>query len=200
MSLDPIELTDLIRENHAAFDRYADLLIRWNQKINLTAITERRQIDELHFADSLSVAAWLKNAGMPHLKVLDVGTGAGFPGIPMKIALPDLELTLVDAVKKKCDFLKEVVRALSLSGVQVIHDRLDGKKSLGQYDLVVSRAAFKLKEFLLYAGPNLKRGGLVVAMKSIEIKEEIQEAQARLESVVYRLPHSNQKRQLIITR
>lgn len=208
MNLAPTELTDLVRENKAAFDRYAELLIRWNQKINLTAITDPHQIDELHFADSLSVAAWLKNvsretypSGIPAPKLLDVGTGAGFPGIPMKIVLPSLELTLVDSVRKKCDFLKELVRTLRLTGVRVIHDRLNGKKSLGQFDLVVSRAAFKLKELLVYAKPNLKPDGAVVAMKSMGIEDEIQEAQAsNLESVTYELPVSGQKRQLVIVR
>lgn len=202
----PIELADLIRENKAAFDRYAELLIRWNRKINLTAITDPAQIEELHFMDSLSVAAWLKEIVSRETKILDVGTGAGFPGLPMKIALPNLDVTLVDSVKKKCDFLKEVVRSLSLPSVQVIHDRLDGKKSLDRFDLVVSRAAFKLKELLLYAKPNLKPGGAVVAMKSMGIDAEIQEARSilepfhfsSLESMVYRLPTSGQKRQLVI--
>lgn len=197
----PADLQALLREHKAAFDRYAEILIRWNQKINLTAITDPAQIDELHFLDSFSVAAWLKENVSRETKILDVGTGAGFPGLPIKIVLPELEVTLVDSIKKKCDFLKEVIRTLSLTNVHVIHDRLDGKKSIGLFDFVISRAAFKIKELLALARPNLKPGGMIIAMKSMGIEEEIEEAQpATMEFIVYELPQSHQKRQLVIVR
>jgi len=205
--------TDLLAiylERKDQFDRYAELLIRWNAKINLTAITDHRQIEELHFVDSLAVAAWLReeNVSRETFRISDIGAGGGFPGIPIKIVQPEIELALIDAVKKKCDFMKEVVRSLSLNRIHVIHGRVDGEQNFGRFDMVVSRAAFKLKDLMLHARPNLSEKGVLVAMKSIDIREELDEALSKmnslgfasLEQVSYLLPYSRQERQLVIVR
>lgn len=200
------DLNALYQGHKASFERYRDLLIRWNSKINLTAITLPAEIDELHFIDSLAITAWLRETGIVSRETFDIGAGAGLPGLPLKIIDPSINLTLIDAVKKKCDFMKEVARSLSLTQVNVIHDRVDQKKSFGQFDLVVSRAAFKLKDLMSYARPSLKPSGFLVAMKSLEIEAELKEAESSADELgyskadffQYMLPQSNQNRQLVV--
>src|SRR5262249_27872914 len=124
-------LVEIFQKHHAAFDRYQSLLLKWNDKINLTAITAPEEIVEKHFLDSLALipalSLWWPAQNVSRetfsegLTLLDIGAGGGFPGLPLKIALPSLRVTLVDSVKKKCDFIKEVIRALGLSDVEVRH-------------------------------------------------------------------------------
>ena len=213
MSLKPIEI---YQEHKDLFDRYQSLLLKWNQKINLTAITDPEEMIEKHFVDSLSLVPlllrWLslsenvsRETFSPSL--LDIGSGAGLPGLPLKIAFPNLRLTLVDAVKKKCDFLKEVIRSLSLKEAEVRHETLRGQ-SIGVFDVVVSRATFSLKEYLSLAVPQLKPQGIVVAMKGPEVESEVHEAREALrsfhlkpfESVSFELPHSKSQRRILMTR
>jgi 16S rRNA (guanine527-N7)-methyltransferase len=208
------------------FDRYQLLLLKWNQKINLTAITDPSAIVEKHFLDSLSLLPaliqWLpdffpanvsRETFSPEvfesvrLSVLDIGSGAGFPGIPLKVVTPQLQLTLVDSVKKKCDFLKEVVRSLSLTQVKVRHETLKGQ-SIGAFDVIATRATFDLKAYLSLAVPNLKPGGIIIAMKGLEIEEEMGRADEVLkanklkpfESVRTTLAESRSERQILMTR
>ncbi|HEX5037589.1 MAG TPA: 16S rRNA (guanine(527)-N(7))-methyltransferase RsmG [bacterium] len=210
-------LAELYQRHQAAFDRYQSLLLKWNEKINLTAITSPNEIAERHFQDSLALIpalqAWGDSENVSRetfsegLSLLDLGAGGGFPGIPLKIAMPSWKVTLVDSVKKKCDFMKEVVRSLALSDVEIRHQALEPNQPLGPFDLVITRAAFSLTKFLELGALHLNPSGRMVAYKGMEIEAEIKEAEetrlrhqlSPFKSYIYRLPVSKAQRQLIMT-
>ena len=155
-----------------AFDLYLKELLKWNQKINLTAIRSEKGIVVKHFIDSLSV--------YPHLaatcSLLDIGSGPGFPGIPLKMVKPDLDVTLIDSVRKKVDFQRQIIRTLGLKGIEAIHGRAEeeglSQRMEGRFDTVISRAFSDLQTLLTLSRPFLKRGGRVLAMKG-EREEEV---------------------------
>lgn len=204
---------ELYQSHRAIFDRYQSLLLKWNQKINLTAITAPHEIVEKHFLDSLALidvsreTFFQGNVPRETLSVLDIGSGGGFPGLPLKIALPSLHMSLLDATKKRCDFLKEAIRSLSLSSIQVLQETLTGQ-SVGLFDVIVTRATFSLSQYLALAIPNLKPQGAILAMKGLEIDDEIHEAQEALKDsdfksfavLPYELMPSQQKRQIILVK
>ncbi len=150
-----------------AFQRYADELMAWNERFNLTAITEASSIESKHFLDSLSclLAMGAKPAG----RVIDVGTGAGFPGLPLKIAVPRLRLTLVEATGKKAEFCQHVVSLLGLEGVEVVHARAEEvghrPEHREAYDWAVARAVAALPVLVEYLLPFLRLGGKAIAQK-----------------------------------
>jgi 16S rRNA (guanine527-N7)-methyltransferase len=161
------------------FDAYARLLCAWNEKINLTAITAPEEIVVKHFADSLSL---LQVAGLPqNAALIDVGTGAGFPGLALKIARPDLRVTLLDSTKKKLTVLADVSRALGLS-VELLHLRAEdaGRQPAfrEQFDVAAARAVANLRELAEYCLPFVKVGGRFLAMKSAKTDAELEEAKA----------------------
>lgn len=200
---------DLLAANRDKFDIYRDLLLRWNDKINLTSIINPSDIDELHFLDSIQPLSLIvpRETLISPLTVIDIGSGAGFPGIPLKIVYPSLKICLVDSVKKKCDFMKEVCRKLGLENVSVVHKRLtDSEPATGIHFLVaISRAALHLSDFLKIASANLRSGGMAIAMKGDEIADEIDEAQfamkkygfSEIKSMPYQLPFSGRKMRLV---
>ena len=149
---------------------YMKLLIEWNKKINLTAITEEKDIILKHFIDSLTIEKFCKNG-----KVIDIGTGAGFPGIPIKIWNKDTEITLLDSLNKRIMFLNEVINKLELKNIIAIHDRAENlatnEKHREQYDVVVSRAVAPMNILLEYMLPYVKVGGKCICMKGSNIKE-----------------------------
>jgi len=197
---------DLDEKKIEAFELYLKELLKWNQKINLTAIQSERGIVLKHFIDSFSVYPYLDQ----HSSVLDMGSGAGFPGIPLKIVQPALEMTLIDSVRKKIDFQRQIVRVLGLKGVEVIHARVQDTRVLeslgGRFDIILSRAFSDLRTFLVLGSPFLKEKGLAIAMKgAMDHKEmdllttEAEEAQYRLEkSVSLTLPFSSFKRTILL--
>ena len=148
----------------AAFDRYRDELLDWNQRINLTAVREPSAVDELHFADSLACLLEPLPAGA---LVLDVGAGAGLPGLPLKIARPDLRLTLLEATGKKARFLEHVVSVLGLEGVTVVNERAETYAAAAReaFDVIVARALAALPTLLELTLPFCRLGGAVLAMK-----------------------------------
>ena len=172
--------SDLIED----FSEYHRLILEWNSKINLISSNSVDDIFERHFLDSLSVhlvnTIFKGNSNMDFMKVLDVGTGAGLPGIPLKIVMPKLKLTLLDATSKKIDFLKIVCSELLLSNVDFILDRAERAAHLkpyrGDFDLVVSRAVADLKILVEFMIPFCKTGGLIVAMKGEKAEQEVKEA------------------------
>ena len=156
-----------------AFDLYLKELLKWNQKINLTAIRTEKGIVLKHFLDSLSVISYLPKTSV----LLDIGSGAGFPGIPLKIVEPSFEITLMDSVLKKVDFQRHIIRMLGLKGVEAIHGRVQEKEMIqrmgNRFDGVISRAFSNLQTILTLSDPFLKRGGMVLAMKGETADEEI---------------------------
>ncbi len=164
------------------FCKYYELLTEWNEKINLTAITEEEDVAIKHFLDSLNAAKGIIEDGM---KVIDVGTGAGFPGLPIKIAQRGISLTLVDSLNKRINFLNEVVSALGLDGVETVHSRaeeLGVNKSYREcYDVCVSRAVANLATLCELCMPFVKVGGLFVSLKGPKAEEELASAKRAIE-------------------
>ncbi|MEW6375351.1 MAG: 16S rRNA (guanine(527)-N(7))-methyltransferase RsmG [Thermodesulfobacteriota bacterium] len=188
-----------------AFDLYLRELIKWNQKINLTSIRSERGIVLKHFLDSLSAYPYLPAAS----SVLDIGSGAGFPGIPLKIVQSPLEVTLIDSVRKKVDFQKHIIRTLGLKGIEAVYGRVQEKQILQgmgeRFDIVISRAFSDLQTLLILSFPFLKEGGIVLAMKgemeSEEIRplSEIEETRYRwLKTIPFFLPFSSFKRSILL--
>jgi 16S rRNA (guanine527-N7)-methyltransferase len=150
----------------------------WNERFNLTAIHEPDKIRVKHFLDSFSPLLVMK--GTPTRRLIDVGTGAGFPGIPLKIILPETEVVLVDSVAKKTDFCRHIIAVLNLKGIQVIHDRVERLGRLEEYrekfDWAVARAVARMSTLSEYLLPLVKVGGKMLAMKGDQGPSEAQEA------------------------
>lgn len=158
------------------FDLYAKLLVEWNEKINLTAITDPDGIVLKHFVDSLSVFSAIN---IPEgAKSIDVGTGAGFPGIPMLIARPDLKITLLDSTNKRLNVIRDILEKLDLQ-CEVLHTRAEeagqNKTYREQYDFATARAVSNLRDLSEYCLPFVKKGGTFISMKSAKAEEEIAE-------------------------
>ena len=157
------------------FRIYYELLVEKNKVMNLTGITEWDEVLEKHFLDSISLIRSIDLS--QNISVLDMGTGAGFPGIPLKIAFPNLQITLADSLNKRVLFLQEVIDALKLEGIEAVHSRAEDlardKNYREQYDLVVSRAVANLSTLSEYCLPFVKIGGQFISYKSGDIEEEV---------------------------
>jgi 16S rRNA (guanine527-N7)-methyltransferase len=168
-----------IRLGPAELDRFATYhreILLWNRRINLVSERSAQEIVIRHFLDSLTPAPFLDR---PDGALLDLGSGGGFPGIPLRIALPGLHLSLVETSRKKSSFLSHVVRTLRLDGVDVIRERVEeltaGENLPGRFDMLISRAAFKLPDLIRMASFFLKPGGQLIAMKGPDPQEEMEE-------------------------
>ena len=155
------------------FQRYLELLLEWNEKFNLTAITDKDEIEEKHFIDSIEL---VKYFDLKSKTLLDVGSGAGFPGIPLAIIEPTLKVTLLEPTGKRVTFLKEVVKELQLTNVDIIQGRAEELGTREKYDLVTARAVKELNILLELCFYLVKVGGSFVAYKSAAIDEEISNA------------------------
>ena len=160
------------------FLKYFEMLVEWNEVMNLTAITEYDEVMKKHFVDSISLC---KAYDVTQNKtVIDVGTGAGFPGIPLKIAFPNLKVTLADSLNKRILFLQEVIEELGLKEIEALHARAEelgrNKEYREKFDLVVSRAVANLSSLEEYCVPFVKLGGNFISYKSGEIEEEVANA------------------------
>lgn len=195
---------NISNEQIEKFYNYMKLLLDWNEKINLTAIIEPKEIILKHFIDSLTILKYIENDS----KVIDVGTGAGFPGVPLKIMRDDIEITLLDSLNKRINFLEEVIKQLELTKIQAIHGRAEefGKKQRESFDIVTSRAVANLSTLSEYLVPLAKIGGKCICMKSMNIEEELNQAQkaisllgGNVENIEkFLLPKSEIERSLII--
>ena len=188
------------------FYNYMNLLIEWNKKINLTAIIEPDEIILKHFVDSLTISKYISDG----TRVVDVGTGAGFPGIPLKIYRQDLEITLLDSLQKRINFLDEVIRELNLEKIETIHSRVEDfgkdKKYREKFDIATSRAVANLATLSEYLLPLVKIGGKVISMKGSLIEEELENSKnaikilgGEIERVdEFDLPNSDISRNIIL--
>ncbi|SFT70021.1 16S rRNA (guanine527-N7)-methyltransferase [Selenomonas sp. GACV-9] len=160
------------------FNRYYELLVEWNKVMNLTAITEPHEVAVKHMIDSLT--AYDEELFTDGATVIDVGTGAGFPGLPLKIFAPHIKLTLMDSLNKRVKFLQTVVDELGLTDVSCVHARAEegarNKTYREQFDIAVSRAVARLPVLCEYCMPFVKRGGHFLALKGMQYQEEQQEA------------------------
>lgn len=200
----------LTTEQVDQFLRYYELLVETNKVMNLTAITEFEDVLEKHFLDSLSLNLVydLKASEGKKISLLDLGTGAGFPGIPLKIAAPSLRVTLADSLNKRVNFLNQVIEELHLSEIVTVHGRAEemGKNKLyrEQFDLVVSRAVANLSTLSEYCMPFVKEGGYFISYKSGDIEEEAEAAKKAVYLLggkikdVYKFTLGEQKRSFVI--
>lgn len=206
--IDMLKELDLMLNNKQIenFYYYMNELIEWNKNINLTAITEEKEIIQKHFIDSLTIIKYLKNND----KIIDVGTGAGFPGIPLKISNETLDITLLDSLNKRILFLNNVIEKLKLNNIRTIHSRVEDAainlEHREKYDIATSRAVAQLNVLLEYLLPLVKVGGKCICMKGGNIEEELKNSKKALEILggkvekieSFELPDSDIKRNIII--
>ena len=168
---------DIDDEQLDLFERYYEMLISWNEKINLTSITDREDVYFKHFADSICILRYIDLSGKT---VFDVGTGGGFPGIPIKIMCPECKVTLLDSLQKRVGFLNEVISSLELSGIQALHGRAEDvafdKRFRESSDVCVSRAVANLRTLSEYCLPFVNKNGFFISYKSGSIDDELTEA------------------------
>lgn len=198
----------LDEEKKQQFIKFYELLTEWNKVMNLTGITEFEEVLQKHFIDSLAIQK-VTDMGETDT-VIDVGTGAGFPGIPLKIAFPHLKITLLDSLQKRIRFLDEVVQTLNLRGVTTIHGRAEEyarrKEHREKYQICVSRAVANLSSLAEYCLPFVKKGGYFISYKSGNIEEELSRSEnavkilgGEIENTVYfQLPGSDIERSFVL--
>jgi 16S rRNA (guanine527-N7)-methyltransferase len=186
----------------AQLEQFTRLLMRWNRVHNLTAITREADILTHHLLDCLSVAGELRGeaATVPHPHVLDVGAGAGLPGIPLALALPHMRFTLIDAVSKKCAFMTQARLELGLANVEVVHRRVEQLHG-ARFEIIVSRALATLASFTTLSRHLLAPGGRWLAMKGAEPVQELRELPPNvkaLRTVTLRVPRLDEARHLVV--
>ncbi len=196
----------LDEEQIQKFYKYMELLLEWNEKINLTAIVEPRDVILKHFVDSLTICKELQK----NKTLADIGTGAGFPGIPVKILRPDLDITLIDSLNKRVNFLTMVIEALKLEKIIALHGRIEdfgkNKKYREKFDYVTSRAVANLSTLSEYMIPLVKIGGKCICMKGSNIDEELKNAEKAIKTLggkiekvdTFLLPDTDMGRNIIL--
>lgn len=190
------------------FKKYKNLLKEWNEKINITAIKEDKEIDIKHFLDSLTIFKTGKITGGK--RIIDIGTGGGFPGVPIKIVEEDVEIVLLDSLNKRLKFLNEVIKELELKDIKTVHERAEdlgnNKEYREMFDIAVSRAVASLNMLSEYCLPLVKINGYFISMKGTESEEEIKQAEKAIKAlggkledkIDVRVPHSDIVHSLLV--
>lgn len=198
----------LLKEQYEQFYAYMELLIEWNEKMNLTAITEPKEIILKHFVDSLTITKYVEEGK----SIIDMGTGAGFPGIPLKIYRKDVKVVLADSLNKRIKFLDEVIDKLKLENVETIHCRAEelgkNKQYREKFDYATSRAVANLSTLSEYLMPFVKLNGKCIFMKTIEVEEELEKAKKAIKTLggkiekvdKFEIPESDLGRSIIIVK
>ncbi|MDW3978117.1 16S rRNA (guanine(527)-N(7))-methyltransferase RsmG [Staphylococcus saprophyticus] len=198
---------ELSNKQQQQFQTYYQMLVEWNEKMNLTSITEEHEVYLKHFYDSIATSFYTDLT--KELTICDVGAGAGFPSIPLKIIFPNLKVTIVDSLNKRIHFLNQLAEALELDNVSFVHDRAEtyGKGDYrASYDIVTARAVARLSVLSELCLPLVKKGGHFIALKSSKGEEELEEARFGigvlggkvLDTISYELPENAGERQMII--
>lgn len=198
---------ELSNKQQQQFQTYYQMLVEWNEKMNLTSITEEHEVYLKHFYDSIATSFYTDLT--KELTICDVGAGAGFPSIPLKIIFPNLKVTIVDSLNKRIHFLNQLAEALELDNVSFVHDRAEtyGKGDYREsYDIVTARAVARLSVLSELCLPLVKKGGHFIALKSSKGEEELEEARFGigvlggkvLDTISYELPEDAGERQMII--
>ena len=207
LSMFQLQLTE---EQLRQFRMFYENLIKWNEVMNLTAITEESEVYSKHFLDSLSIVGMLdRQSFRNNISLIDIGTGAGFPGLPIAIAFPETRVTLVDSLQKRVKFLEETIQLLGLKNVDVHHARAEEFARIEfqreRYDIACSRAVARLNILAEYCLPFVKKGGYFIAYKAERLKEEMDEGKkavailgGRMDQVIsFQLPETDYKRTLV---
>lgn len=190
------------------FFKYMNLLLYWNEKINLTAIVDPKEIIVKHFIDSVTLSKYIPLG----TTLVDVGTGAGFPGIPLKILRDDIDITLLDSLQKRISFLNIVIEELNFRGIRTMHSRVEefskSSKYREKYDIATSRAVANMSTLAEYLLPNVKVSGEVLAMKGSSVEEELSKAKNAISILggeiqkveEFKLPKTDIKRSIVVLR
>lgn len=201
-----VELDERQMEQYA---RYLELLVEWNEKMNLTAITESEEVYLKHFYDSITLGFHF-DLQKADVSLCDVGAGAGFPSIPLKIAFPEIQVTIVDSLAKRITFLEELVRELGLEGVSLYHDRAEtfgqNQQFRASFDVVTARAVARMSVLAELCLPLAKKGGYFVAMKAASTEAELADAKKALatlggkleEDIAFELPLEAGERHILL--
>lgn len=199
----------LSQQQKEQFERYFELLVEWNEKINLTAITEKKEVFLKHFYDSIAPILY-KLINNEAIKILDIGAGAGFPSLPMKIVFPELQVTIIDSLNKRINFLSLLANELGLDHITLLHGRAeDFGQDLtyrGQFDIVTARAVARLSVLSELTIPFLKKNGRLLSLKAAKFDEELSDAKNAIavlgskfiEQIDYQLPNGDERHIAII--
>ncbi len=199
----------LSQQQKEQFERYFELLVEWNEKINLTAITEKKEVFLKHFYDSIAPILY-KLINNEAIKILDIGAGAGFPSLPMKIIFPELQVTIIDSLNKRINFLSLLANELGLDHITLLHGRAeDFGQDLtyrGQFDIVTARAVARLSVLSELTIPFLKKNGRLLSLKAAKFDEELSDAKNAIavlgskfiEQIDYQLPNGDERHIAII--
>ncbi len=191
---------EISEEKLNKLEKFYELLKEWNTKMNLTRIIEKEDVYLKHFYDSLTLVKAIDLT--QELTLCDVGSGAGFPGIVLKIVFPNLKITLIDSLLKRVKYLNDVIQKLELKDIEAFHYRIEDYNKLGnKFDVVTARAVANLSKLYDYCMPGVKKGGVFIAMKANaeeEIKELTQKRKLNITEIPFLLPYENAQRDLVV--